>query len=186
MQCLTSPTRQECNDAHARGDWLDIGVAGVRNLTRISRRRRVLWILLATSSIPIHFLFNSAVFKTLDANEYDYFVVNENFLEGAQIASYLDDTTYSPESGTYVNTFDLAISAQQRYLERTSIYEHLSPQEYISNYGGAFVSGHSNLFLVTNDTSTDFNFFALRSVWYSAPGGKKSLSGPLTDSTKVW
>jgi hypothetical protein len=186
MQCLTSPTRNECNDAHVRGDWLDIGVAGVRNLTRISRRRRILWILLAGSSIPIHLLFNSAVFKTLDANEYVYLVVNEDFLKGAQIASHLspDDITYSPEPGTYVNTSDLAMSAQQRYLDDTSSYEHLSPQECISNYGGAFVSGHSNLFLVTKNTSADVNLFDANSIRYSS--SSYSYGGPLFKSTNIW
>lgn len=35
-QVLASPTRSECDKAHARRDWLDIGVSGLRNLTRIS------------------------------------------------------------------------------------------------------------------------------------------------------
>jgi hypothetical protein len=188
MQCLTSPTRNECNDAHARGDWLDIGVAGVRNLTRISRRRRILWVLLAASSIPIHLLFNSAVFKTLDSNNYDFFIVREDFLEGAQIASHLDNTTYSPESGTYVNTLGLATSAQQRYLEDTSLYEYLSPQECISNYGVSFVSGYSNLFLITKNTSADVNLFHAQRVWHHAPRvpEESSYTGGLLAEYNVW
>jgi hypothetical protein len=188
MQCLTSPTRSDCNDAHARGDWLDIGVAGVRNLTKISRRRRVLWALLASSSIPIHLLFNSAVFKTLDANEYDLFVVREDLLEGAQITSHLSgDITLWGESLTPIKTIDWVMAAQQRYLEGTSFYEYLSPQECISNYDDIFVSGHSNLFLVTKNTSADDNFFGARRISYIVPGeGKKSTYGPLTDDSNVW
>ncbi|CAN9150424.1 unnamed protein product [Alternaria alternata] len=36
MQCLSSPTRSEVDDAHARGTWLDIGVPSIRNLRRNS------------------------------------------------------------------------------------------------------------------------------------------------------
>lgn len=79
MQCLTSPTRWECDYAHARGDWLNIGVAGVRNLTRISWQRQVFCFLLAVSSIPIHLLYNVAVFKTLGANSYTLIVANSGF-----------------------------------------------------------------------------------------------------------
>ena len=71
MQCLASPTRSEIDRAHSKGDWLDIGVASVRNIMgRVSWRRTLLWWILAASSIPIHLLYNSAVFKTLDANNY--------------------------------------------------------------------------------------------------------------------
>ena len=71
MQCLSSPTRKEIDRAHSKGDWVDIGVVSVRNIFgRISRRRTGLWFLLSLSSIPIHLLYNSAIFKTLDANIY--------------------------------------------------------------------------------------------------------------------
>lgn len=36
MQCLVAPKRKECDVAHVRGDWLDIGVPSVRNLFRKS------------------------------------------------------------------------------------------------------------------------------------------------------
>jgi hypothetical protein len=187
MQCLTSPTRRECDKAHARREWLDIGVAGIRNLTKISHRRRVLWILLAVSSIPIHLLFNSAVFKTLEANEYDYFVVSEDFLEGAPITGHYDGNgtiMIGPERrpGELIPLQGVLDSAQQRYLESTSSYDHFSPQECISIYGGTFVSGHSNLFLITSNTSANSNFFFATRVRY-LPGG---LVTPLIDDETIW
>lgn len=57
MQCLTAPTRRECDIAHARQDWLDIGIPSVRNLGRIRWSRRIAWGLLALSGIPIHLLY---------------------------------------------------------------------------------------------------------------------------------
>jgi hypothetical protein len=56
MQVLSSPTRLEIDRAHARGDWLEIGILSVRNLKRISRNRAILCVILATSSIPLHLL----------------------------------------------------------------------------------------------------------------------------------
>ena len=57
MQLLASPTRDEVDEAHKHHRWLDIGVPSVRNLKSISPRRRVLWVLLGLSSLPLHFLF---------------------------------------------------------------------------------------------------------------------------------
>lgn len=41
MQVLVSPTRTELDKAHAKGDWLDIGASGLRNLKlgRIAKSR---------------------------------------------------------------------------------------------------------------------------------------------------
>ena len=56
MQCLSSPTRKEVDQAHSHYTWLDIGVPSVRNLRRIARKRVILWWLLAFSGIPLHLL----------------------------------------------------------------------------------------------------------------------------------
>lgn len=56
MQCLSAPTREEVNVAHARKQWLDIGVLSTRNLSGISRRRKCLWWMMGISSLPLHLL----------------------------------------------------------------------------------------------------------------------------------
>lgn len=56
MQILCAPTRREVDRAHARGQWLEIGIMSIRNLRHIDRRRAVLWVLLAISSAPLHLL----------------------------------------------------------------------------------------------------------------------------------
>ena len=56
MQLLAAPTRREIDEAHGRHVWLDIGVPSFRNLKHISKRRSMAIFLLATSSIPLHFL----------------------------------------------------------------------------------------------------------------------------------
>lgn len=56
MQLLCAPTREEIDDAHTKGNWLDIGQVSLHNLVRIKRGRMVLWIILALSSAPLHLL----------------------------------------------------------------------------------------------------------------------------------
>jgi hypothetical protein len=56
MQRLCAPTRAEIDREHARGGWLDIGLPSVRSFRTISRGRKVLWILLGLSSVPLHLL----------------------------------------------------------------------------------------------------------------------------------
>jgi hypothetical protein len=56
MQCVCAPTRDDIDKAHAKREWMDIGVPSFRNLSGISLKRRLLWIGLAFSSIPLHLL----------------------------------------------------------------------------------------------------------------------------------
>lgn len=83
MQCLSSPTRQDIDKAHAQNKWLDIGVPSVRNLKRIGRKRIIIWGLLAITSLPLHLMYNSAVFDTLSIYRYDVFIVSKDFSSGA-------------------------------------------------------------------------------------------------------
>lgn len=56
MQVLVAPSRQEVNEAHAQRRWLDIGVQSWRNLRSITFSRRLIWILLAVTTVPLHLL----------------------------------------------------------------------------------------------------------------------------------
>jgi hypothetical protein len=54
MQCLSAPTRTELDKAHAKSEWLDIGIPSFRNLTQIKTVRMVFWLLLGFSSLSLH------------------------------------------------------------------------------------------------------------------------------------
>jgi len=56
MQLVGSPTRKLIDEAHEQGEWLDIGIVSFHNLRSVPRANLVVWILLASSSLPIHFL----------------------------------------------------------------------------------------------------------------------------------
>ena len=57
QQCLTAPTRSEVDAAHAKRQWMDIGVPSVRNLFWIKLERRILWFAIGFTSIPLHLLY---------------------------------------------------------------------------------------------------------------------------------
>jgi hypothetical protein len=56
LQCLSSPTREDLDAAHAEGHAMEVGLPSVKNLLRIGWTRRVIWLLLATSGLPMHAL----------------------------------------------------------------------------------------------------------------------------------
>ena len=56
MQYLSAPTRDEVSRAHARGKWLDVGILSMGNLLSIEKKRVVLWVVLAITSLPLHLL----------------------------------------------------------------------------------------------------------------------------------
>ena len=56
MQLMVAPTRDEIDKARKKHVWLDIGIPSVRNLGCIKESRLVIVIILALSSISLHFL----------------------------------------------------------------------------------------------------------------------------------
>ncbi|KAI0906787.1 hypothetical protein F4823DRAFT_626801 [Ustulina deusta] len=61
---LNSPSREEIDKFHSKGSWLDVGVSSIHNTFRLSKFKSSSWSVLVLSSVPIHLLFNSAVFRT--------------------------------------------------------------------------------------------------------------------------
>lgn len=53
-QILCSPTRQDIDEAHQAGSWLDVGVQSSRNISHFPKRRKVMFLLLCLSSVPLH------------------------------------------------------------------------------------------------------------------------------------
>lgn len=66
--------------------WLKIGFPSIRNLKRVSALRLVLWSLIAISSVPLHLLYNSAVFSALSTRQYNVFLVSDDVLDGASFS----------------------------------------------------------------------------------------------------
>lgn len=83
MQVLNAPSRKEVDQSHARGSWLEIGVLSGRNILRLSPFKTIAWLGFSISSVPIHLLFNSAIFQaSYRFSQYDLAIVSERFLHG--------------------------------------------------------------------------------------------------------
>ena len=140
MQILTAPTGGEIDLAHAAGRWLDIGVLSMRNLRWISRERMCIWILLGLTSLPLHLVYNSAVYDTLTANKYDLYIASESRLSNAPLADA--DGPSRQGAGDAANFLDMA---------RKQELERLDPVACIQAYGKSFVSERKDLALICSE-----------------------------------
>ncbi|KAI9884895.1 MAG: hypothetical protein M1823_003302 [Watsoniomyces obsoletus] len=139
MQRLSAPTREEVDKAHAAGTWLDIGIPSVRNVWRISRQRRNIWILLALSSVPLHLLYNSAVFPQLSAVDYSVIAISEDVLRGGAF--------------NRSNPFSSLTTIEMLYWARnyTSALEPLPIRECVQAYSSELVSDRGLSLLILRD-----------------------------------
>lgn len=83
MQCLSAPTRSEIDVAHSKGRYLDIGLPSLNNLN--GWKKKVMFTFLVLSTLPLHFLWNSAVFTTTQNLDYNVFVVAPSFLNQSTV-----------------------------------------------------------------------------------------------------
>lgn len=96
MQIVNSPTRKEIDHAHQSLHSLEIGVSSFKNLGSLSWFKILAWVGLFISSVPIHILFNSAIYP-IDYQGSDWHLtiaspgfVNQTvdyFLPGASLAA---------------------------------------------------------------------------------------------------
>ncbi|KAI2841169.1 hypothetical protein CBS147321_7429 [Aspergillus niger] len=143
MQCLTSPSRVDVDRAHGQRVWLDIGVASVRNLAWADWPRRTLWLVLLVTSIPIHLIYNSAVFFALGTREYEVVLASANFDFDRPPAHYNSSFEECFESNT-------AMSMSTFYADLPS-FDNLTREECIRRYAMDFPTDLGTLILVTSN-----------------------------------
>ena len=170
MQCLASPTREDINRAHRQNVWLDIGTPSIRNLLRISRFRISLWWLVAISSVPLHLMYNSAVFTTLSAQEYNVFSVTPNFLTGAPF----DISEFNLGSEVISASWDSLEVIAQTLQDNKSSLQNLASEDCIATYAAGFVSSRANVLVVSSFDSNTSN--SILTVWSSQINGASDTS----------
>lgn len=156
MQCLAAPTREEINKAHKSNQCMDIGVPSMRNLWRISRWRLFMWFLVASSSIPLHLMYNSAVFSTLSAREYTIFTVTNDFLAGAPYNITQAAAMPGNHYNSYKTYYALEEAAAQKLWSNITELQRIDNKACIEEYSKGIISTRANLLLVTsheNDTN---------------------------------
>ncbi|CAG7937860.1 unnamed protein product [Penicillium nalgiovense] len=151
MQCLAAPTRRNIDRAHQKGKWLDIGVPSIRNLFRVSKGRSLLWICLASSSLPFHLMYNSTIFSTTSVTAYHIFLGNGDL--GKIPSPELEAPRRDKDKWSSFN--GLLSSAKNESLH------HLGPKECVDNYAQTFQTTYGDLLLVTEQVSTNTSYVYL-------------------------
>jgi hypothetical protein len=86
MQIVVALTREQIDLAHSQGKSIDIAAPSLRNLKYIPRINLVIFWVLAFSSLPLHFIYNSAVYTSIGAHTYRWSLVGPEFLEGGRFS----------------------------------------------------------------------------------------------------
>lgn len=168
LELIGAPTRKEVDKAHRAGTWLDIGVLSFRNLSRTSRVSCTIWCCLALSSIPIHFLYNSAVFSSISTNEFAWVVATETFLTGGEwpANTTTGNTTAEPGSSVYQGatqgyysmpddgSFASVSIIHNDYHENPRLYENHTTYDCLKAYRTPFAWRPSQLIMVSSNTSS--------------------------------
>ncbi|PUU76455.1 hypothetical protein B9Z19DRAFT_990549 [Tuber borchii] len=175
QQCLAAPTRSEIDTAHSRRRWMDIGVPSIRNLFRIKAERTFLWIAIGITSIPLHLLYNSAVYTSLAANNFEIFIVTKDHFEPGAYTNTSSDVfmpfgiSHAADRFKYPDV-QLFYSMLEGSNTGTGRYEDLEPSECAKRYNTDFLSTNRNLFLITSHTSNATDNDTLLDYVYLYPG----------------
>lgn len=151
MQCLTAPTRDEVDQAHAKQRWLDIGVHSIRNLSFIGRAKVALWLALLLSTLPLHLLWNSAVVMTTTFNDYSGIIVTGNFMESrSDIGIDCSDRAMETYRQTDFSSYTTCWLFNQVQNNRRNL-ARMNPSQCISTYQAGLEGKTFNVVAVTKE-----------------------------------
>ena len=149
MQRLSAPTRGEVDYAHKRHHWVDIGVPSVRNLGLINPWRMWGWLLLAASSLPLHLVYNSAVFTQISPTDYSVAIVDPSFISGAPFEAATVNTTM-----TLIHDVNYDTAALLWLQSHLDILTNLSVIDCIDAYAQQTQTERGNVLAVTLPITT--------------------------------
>ncbi|KAM7207225.1 hypothetical protein V8F20_002491 [Naviculisporaceae sp. PSN 640] len=81
MQAWSAPTRHDVDKAHSKCQTVNIGIPSLSNMLQIRPVRLVLWTSMFVVALPLHFVFNSAIYKTSSVNLYANMLVTPEHME---------------------------------------------------------------------------------------------------------
>ncbi|KAL2829980.1 hypothetical protein BDW59DRAFT_178184 [Aspergillus cavernicola] len=146
MQCLASPSRAQVDEAHNQRTWIRIGVPNIWNLLRRQRgKRQWLGYILLITSLPIHLIYNSAIFFSLGPTEYTVVTAQASPVRGNISTDF--EQCFAENVGIDRPSFNAAMSGGE--------LETLSRQECIDTFAQDYVSGQRTLILVTNASMSE-------------------------------
>ncbi|KAH7091653.1 hypothetical protein FB567DRAFT_279067 [Paraphoma chrysanthemicola] len=121
MQVLSSPTRDDIDNAHSKKRWMELGVLSPRNMRTIPRKRTWLCMLLSLSSTPLHLFYNAAVFKVVASNDWNLNVVDIRSDEYIAISATMDPKSPTKPYLEMGNT-EFIHFYDQKYVSRGDLY----------------------------------------------------------------
>ncbi|EFR01229.1 hypothetical protein MGYG_04233 [Nannizzia gypsea CBS 118893] len=154
IQCLSAPTRADIDKVHKELRWLDIGILSVRNFRQIPRSRSILWIILVLSSLPLHLMYNSAIFATTSSNAYYVFLGDKSFGHKAfEGLTLIPSRTQVSSMDYYEHHKDSATATFARLYNRArnGTLEKLDNAACIDTYTKTYRNSYANLLLVTDN-----------------------------------
>jgi hypothetical protein len=156
MQCLSAPTREEVDRAHAKSVWLDIGTSSLRNLKYIDKRRVAIWGLLGLSSLPLHLFYNSMVYSSIASSDYSGFLVKPTFLDDpctdcSSTAKDLHKKAKGLGIDLHKNATELSKSMRHETEASNWDLELLENRDCILQYANSIQTFRRNLLLVISE-----------------------------------
>ncbi|CAF9921720.1 MAG: hypothetical protein GOMPHAMPRED_002373 [Gomphillus americanus] len=118
LQVLVAPTREDVDATHALHKSVDIAVPSITNWTFMTLQKRILFLIVVITSLPLHLIFNSVIFSTDSAIEYQATVVSSDFLQHNPTAAPWND-------GMFQNTtfYDIPEDGDHIYLAKATVYQ---------------------------------------------------------------
>lgn len=95
--------------------------------------------------------YNSAFYKSLSTNDYDYYFVTQDFVDGGAIGNETD--AYAAAYGPVVDPAEL----QDRLLTSPEQFDRLDTARCITAYATNFLSNRRNLILVSSNGTSKTN-----------------------------
>ncbi|KAJ5251753.1 hypothetical protein N7489_002163 [Penicillium chrysogenum] len=143
MQCLAAPSREQVDEAHSQKTWVRIGVPNIMDLLRYQTgRRRLLGSILLITSLPIHLIYNSAVYFSIGPTEYSIVAAQDKLIQEHGNSTEFEQC-FTENVGMDLPSFNAAI--------RDGRFNTLSKQECIDIFAQDYASGYGTVVLVTKD-----------------------------------
>ncbi|KAL4788715.1 hypothetical protein BJX76DRAFT_363367 [Aspergillus varians] len=146
MQCLAAPSRAEVDEAHQKRSWLAIGIPDLAHLVfHAPARRRWLGVILLVTSFPIHLIYNSAAYYSMQPQQYGVSVVND-----IQALKDLDSAHLRLDYGSCFGEYTSMNASELQQVIREERYEHLDKKDCIDRFAQDYLLGQKALIVVTN------------------------------------
>ncbi|KAJ5373602.1 hypothetical protein N7517_005608 [Penicillium concentricum] len=144
MQCLAAPSREQVDKAHSQKTWIRIGVPNIMDLIRYQTgKRRILGSILLITSLPIHLIYNSAVYFSIGPTEYSVVAAQDKLIQEHGNSTEFEQC-FTENVGIELQSFNAAI--------RDGSFNTLSKQECVDTFAQDYASGYGMIVLVTKDS----------------------------------